>query len=159
MANVTRVNRGNVRMTDPDRMQGTQMSPEAVDQLLTERGWGILSLAAGRDAHAVPLSFGYDGDRCYLYLIQFGPDSEKLEAIERTRTAALSVVHVEDASTWYSVVARGQLYPVDEDGIEAFETAMTDNGWFPNLFPAEDDLRGVHRYVLEIEERTGRRGA
>lgn len=146
-------------MSDAERLRGTTMDDAEIDQLLTEQGWGVLSLATDREAYAIPISFGYDGDRCYLYLIRFGGDSEKLEALERTRTAALSVVHVEDASTWYSVVVRGQLYPVDEAELETFERVITDNGWFPNLFPAEQEPTAVGRYSLEIDEVSGRRGA
>jgi hypothetical protein len=43
-----------------------------------------LSLASDDEAYAIPVSFGYDGERALMYLLRFGEDSEKLAVANDT---------------------------------------------------------------------------
>jgi nitroimidazol reductase NimA-like FMN-containing flavoprotein (pyridoxamine 5'-phosphate oxidase superfamily) len=105
------------------------------------------------------VSFGYDGDsRLFLYLIQFGDSSRKLEFADETETACLVTFDVESRFRWRSAIVSGSLHPLDEDETEHMEEVMNDNAWFPSLFPPEDPMTAVRRLELRIDEVTGRKG-
>lgn len=57
---------------------------------------GVLGLADGDDAYAVPLSYHYDGDRFLLRISERDDGSEKRRFLEATDTATF--VHYESMS-------------------------------------------------------------
>lgn len=146
-------------MTDPAVFRGAGMTDHEIDTFLLERGWGVLALAEGGDAYALPMSFGYDGER-YLYLdcIQFGTESRKLAAIEATATACLVVADVASQFDWRSVVAFGTLESVPDDEESTMEEVLADNAWYPGLFAGNEPVTRVERYRIDVDGVTGRKG-
>ena len=140
-------------------IRGLHMDRDEVDAFLADQGYGVLSLADGGSAYGVPVSFGYDGEsKLYLYLIQFGDGSRKLDYVEETDTACVVTFDVESRFRWRSAIVSGPLQPLPEDEVETMEEVMNDNAWFPSLFPPEDPMTAVRRLELHIEEVTGRKG-
>ncbi len=139
--------------------RGTQMTDEATDEFLREQGFGALALSDGGRSYAVPVSFGYDAERerCYLSLVRFGEDSEKLDFVETTTSAALLCYAVESRFEWRSVVVRGPIESVPDDDRDHVEAVMDDNAWFPSLFPPTEPITAVERVALVMDDVSGRR--
>ena len=114
---------------------GSEMDTTEIDEFLHEQGEGVLSLANHGEAYGVPVSFGYDGEAAFMYLIQFGEGSKKLAFSEGTDRACLTVFDAETRSKWTSVVAYGTLTAIPDNELLHMEEVMDDNGWFPR-FPA-----------------------
>ena len=138
--------------------RGLEMNDQEVDGILTAKGYGTLSLADAGDAYAVPISFGYDGDRLFMFLIEFGNKSEKIDAAASTDTACLTTYVVESQYDWASAIVRGTLKEVAEDERKYMEEVMEDNAWHPSLFPPSEPTTGINRLELVIDEATGRKG-
>ncbi|GAB7011181.1 pyridoxamine 5'-phosphate oxidase family protein [Halorubrum trueperi] len=134
------------------------MDDEAIKQVLRERGHGVLSLARDSEAYAIPVSFGYDGERALMYLLQFGEDSEKLAVASDTEQACLVTYNVETRFEWESVILRGSLRELPTEESEDVEAVMDENAWFPSIFPPDAPITGVHIYELVIESASGRQG-
>jgi nitroimidazol reductase NimA-like FMN-containing flavoprotein (pyridoxamine 5'-phosphate oxidase superfamily) len=94
---------------DTKPVHGSALDDEATDQVLQERGHGVLSLASDDEAYATPVSFGYDGERALMYLLRFGEDSEKLAVANDTEQAYLVTYNAESRFEWQSVILRGDL--------------------------------------------------
>jgi nitroimidazol reductase NimA-like FMN-containing flavoprotein (pyridoxamine 5'-phosphate oxidase superfamily) len=143
---------------DLTEARGTQMPDEEIDAFLREQGFGALALSDDGRSCAVPVSFGYDEERerCYLSLVRFGDDSEKLRFAETTTSAALLCYDVESRFEWRSAVVRGPLEPVPEDERDHVESVMDDNAWFPSLFPPSEPITAVERVALVVEAVSGR---
>ena len=140
-------------------IRGLHMDQGEIDAFLADQGYGVLSLADGNTAYGVPVSFGYDGEsRLFLYLIQFGDSSRKLEFADETETACLVTFDVESRFRWRSAIVAGTLHDLDEGEVDHMEEVMNDNAWFPSLFPPEDPMTAVRRLELRIDEVTGRKG-
>lgn len=139
-------------------LRGTWMDDDGIDRTLREVGYGTLALTRDDEAYGVPVSFGYDGDRLFLYLFQFGEESKKLGYSEPTKRASLTVIDVESRTEWRSVIVTGTLREVDDDEIEHVEAVIDDNAWFPTFFPPDSPVTGVQWTELQIEEATGRKG-
>lgn len=147
------------RMPDIEtELRGAWMDEQEIDQALKEVGYGTLALTRDDEAYGVPVSFGYDGDRLFLYLFQFGGESKKLAYSEHTQRASLTVIDVESRTEWRSVVVTGTLREVDVDETEHVEAVIDDNAWFPTFFPPDSSVTGVQWTELQIEEVTGRKG-
>lgn len=139
-------------------LHGIEMDDEEIDAYLRDRGTGVLALAVEGDSYAVPVSFGYDGDRLYFFLLRFGDESRKLDFAESTRTTSFVTYDFDDAHHWRSVVARGRLVKTPDEDAEAVEAVMNDNAEFANLFPFGEPMTEQVRYQLEVEELTGQKG-
>lgn len=147
-------------MTDDVRaLYGIEMSREEVDEFLREQGVGLLALADGDDAYAVPISFGYDGEgTLYFFLIRFGEDSRKLSYLETTAEATFAVTAVESGTRWKSVLVGGPVDRVPEAERGRMEDAMYDNALAARLFPYEEPITSITRARLRIDRVTGRKG-
>lgn len=144
--------------SDPADVRGTGMDEAAVEEALTEFGHGTLALTWGSEAYGVPVSFGYDGERVFCYLIQFGDRSRKLEFAAETDRATLTAYRAASPTEWQSVIASGPLVALPESDVEHMERVMDDNAWFPTIFPSAEPMQGLERFALEVEEVTGRVG-
>lgn len=142
---------------DPE-LRGAWMDEHDIDRALKEIGYGTLALTRDDEAYGVPVSFGYDGDRLFLYLFQFGGESKKLGYSDHTQRASLTVIDVESRTEWRSVIVTGTLIEVPETETELAETVIDDNAWFPTFFPPDSSVTGVQWTELRIEESTGRKG-
>lgn len=138
--------------------RGIEMSRADIDEVLEELGHGTLSLASDEEVYGVPISFGYDGDRLFLSLVQFGDESKKLSLIDHSTEACLTAYHTESRFEWRSVIVQGTIVDVDEDESEYAQEVLDDNAWFPTIYPPTSPMTDVRRVELNIEEASGRRG-
>lgn len=75
-------------MADNDKpVRGNEMDDLEIDEALKELGQGVFALTRDDSTYGVPISFGYDGKRLHLYLIQFGGESKMRDFSEETKTA------------------------------------------------------------------------
>lgn len=140
-------------------LQGRGMTDEEIDAFLAEQGTGILALADGGDAYAVPISFGYKAGRLYFAYYRFSEQPRKKRFTEETRTACLAVYDVESLFRWRSVLAMGPIEPVGPDRWDEVGVAMGETAWSPDLSSLGPRGLTVDTYVLEPEEMTGRQGS
>jgi nitroimidazol reductase NimA-like FMN-containing flavoprotein (pyridoxamine 5'-phosphate oxidase superfamily) len=136
------------------------MAEDELDDALRELTHGTLSLARDGEAYGVPISFGYDGERIFLYLIKFGDRSKKIEFSEQTETASLTAYEANSRFDWKSVIVTGSLHELDEDEVEHMDEVMDDNAWHPSLYASARDetMTGIRRLELRIDSATGRHG-
>ncbi|WP_435065454.1 pyridoxamine 5'-phosphate oxidase family protein [Halobaculum sp. EA56] len=143
---------------DDGDAHGNEMTDGEIADALADIGYGTLSLQGESGPYAVPVSFGYDGDAVYTYLLRFGEESRKIDAAERSERACLTAFEVESRFDWRSVVVAGTLEEVDD--AEYAEEVMDDNAWHPSLFAsaATEPMTEVRRVRLRIDEASGRKG-
>ncbi|WP_276302021.1 pyridoxamine 5'-phosphate oxidase family protein [Halorussus lipolyticus] len=128
------------------------MTDEEVDEYLRENEVGVLSLADGGDAYAVPVGYHYDGQRL---LVRLGErdDSTKMAYLDSTDTATLVVYEKDDEQSSWSVLVRGTLRELppesDREVNEQFEPFR--------LFGERIEDVDAAVYEMEIAEVTGRR--
>jgi hypothetical protein len=129
------------------------MDATEVDDYLRAGSHGVLALADGDDAYAVPLSYHYDGERLLLRVSAHGDDGEKRRYLDTTDTATL-VCFAADADGSWSVHVRGPV--VEWDGT-ADETTL--NEWFPPFRLFDEAVEDVTftLYELDMENVVGRR--
>ncbi|ELZ87616.1 Pyridoxamine 5-phosphate oxidase family protein [Haloferax elongans ATCC BAA-1513] len=95
--------------------QQTELSSDAIDELLARHETGVLTLARSDEPYAIPISYGYDpeSNRFYLRLVST-PESEKRQFLTSSPQARL-VIYEEEGRTYRSVIAEGTLNQVDPD--------------------------------------------
>ncbi|USZ69317.1 pyridoxamine 5'-phosphate oxidase family protein [Halorussus salilacus] len=136
-----------------------EMDADEVNAFLRGQGWGCLTMARDSVAYSIPVSFGYDGDSTFYFQLQTDEGCEKLPYLDATTTATLVVPEVRPPE-WTSVMVRGPLEVLTDDGITEALAVIGDNAWFP-LAPWSDGQAPTHLslYALEAEELTGRSSA
>ena len=128
------------------------MTTAEVGESLREGEVGVLALANGSDAYAVPVGYHYDGERL---LVRLGErdDSTKMDFLESTGTATLVVYEKESETSSWSVLVRGKLVALppesDREINEQFEPFR--------LFDEGVEEVDAAVYELRMEEVTGRR--
>lgn len=141
------------------QLSGIAMDQGEINQFLTDRGTGVLSLSDNGDSYAVPISFGFDGsDALYFFLLKFGEESLKLQFAESTREACFVTYQVETKHKWKSVVIRGPLEITSNEDHEQIEKIITDNAWFPSLFPFSEPLKQQYGFRMELQHVSGQKG-
>ncbi len=131
-----------------------QMSDEAIGELLTDQGVGVLGLADDDLPYLIPMSFGYDGDRSlYFVFLLFGTESRKETLAARNDRGRFLVYAADSMHDWRSVSLTGRIEAVDDDWGK-LRDAM-ENAWHPSLFSSASPMRGVRGYQFRIEEWTG----
>jgi nitroimidazol reductase NimA-like FMN-containing flavoprotein (pyridoxamine 5'-phosphate oxidase superfamily) len=131
------------------------LSDDEVTELLSTHHIGVLSLADGGEAYAVPVDYHYDGDRLYVRLTDDG-GSRKLAFLVATESPEFLVYgHGGDYDSW-SILVRGPLHEVapEECGIDA----ATVNDWFGpvRLFDEGVDEVEIRIFELDVESVVGR---
>lgn len=128
------------------------MDTAELEDYLRTGSHGVLALADGDDAYAVPLSYHYDGDRLLLR-VSTHDDDEKRRYLETTETATF-VCFATDADESWSIHIRG---PVTERSATVDEATL--NEWFPpfRLFDEAVEDVAFTLYELGIESVVGRR--
>ena len=139
------------------QFSGTPMSQPAIDRLLEQQGYGILSLCDDGTPYSIPISFGYSGDTVYLAFLSEGPESTKAEITTEGTVARLLVTNIRHRFSWQSVSVTGPVSPVDpnSDEFEQFIRALDDNGWFMSGFERADSLDSFQGWRLDPEEIRG----
>jgi nitroimidazol reductase NimA-like FMN-containing flavoprotein (pyridoxamine 5'-phosphate oxidase superfamily) len=138
------------------------MDEAEVASFLERTETGVLSLADGGDAYAVPVAHYYDGDSLYFRLGRT-PDSRKWAAIEATDTASYVLYGAEetaaarDLESW-SVLVTGSLRELSAEEAERFDEA-TINEHFPAIRVFDEGIEDVEVVILElaIESAIGRK--
>ncbi|WIV65810.1 pyridoxamine 5'-phosphate oxidase family protein [Natrialbaceae archaeon AArc-T1-2] len=135
----------------------TELSHEACEEILRDRGTGVLSLASGDEAYAVPISFGYAGETetVYVSFLGYSADSEKVAFAEDTSRASLVTYDVRGKFDWTSVVVRGPIREIDDDEWDGLVDAIEDNAWYPSLFSTSDPQGKLRGFALTVEELSG----
>lgn len=85
------------------------MTPGQIRHFLAQHDWGILATSDEGAPYAVPVAYGWDGQRIYLACAA----GRKLANLEREPAACLTVVEVKDGTSWRSAVARGRIHWLD----------------------------------------------
>lgn len=119
---------------------------------------GVLALADGDDAYAVPLAFVHRDGMLYFRL-GIEADSRKMAYIERTDDACFVCYGTEGEESW-SVIAEGPIEAASPSERSDFdETAINDR--YPPLRVFDEELGDLDLdlYVLRPERTTGRRTA
>jgi len=144
--------------TSTDQLQGLRMSRDEIDAFLAEQGTGVLALADGDDAYAVPISFGYTDGRLYFAFFRFADEPRKEAYAAATKRACLAVYEAESTFRWRSVLAMGPIEPVGPDRWDEVGDAMAATAWSPDLSTVGPRRQTVGTYVLPVEEATGLKG-
>ncbi|MGM0605285.1 MAG: pyridoxamine 5'-phosphate oxidase family protein [Halobacteriota archaeon] len=142
---------------DVTSASGIEMNDADIDELLEAIGHGTLSLTNGEEVYGVPVSFGYDGERIFVSLVRFGDDSKKLQFVDESPSACLTVYHADSRFDWRSVIVTGPLQDVPEPELDYVKDVLDDNAWFPTIYPPTSPMTGVRRMELHVEEATGRK--
>lgn len=141
----------------PDFKTTTEMGSDEITAFLEENGTGVLSLARGDDAYAVPETFGYDGERIY-FKFGYHEESRKVQYLGTTARAAF-VVYSADDGAFRSVVATGPIRKVPDDRVEHALSVLESHAGVPEVsaFALPDEEFEFAVYALEVETIDGRR--
>jgi nitroimidazol reductase NimA-like FMN-containing flavoprotein (pyridoxamine 5'-phosphate oxidase superfamily) len=128
---------------------------DETETLLRDNHVGVLALADGGSAYAVPVDYHYDGESFLIRLTDDGK-SRKLAYVEATTDPEFLVYgHGGPYDSW-SVVATGDLREVDPEaaGIDA----ATVNDWFGPVRVFDEDVAelAVRLFELDVESLVGR---
>jgi nitroimidazol reductase NimA-like FMN-containing flavoprotein (pyridoxamine 5'-phosphate oxidase superfamily) len=96
-----------------DRPAAIDLPDDERDAALGTGGTGTLAFAAGVDTppHTVPVSYGYDPDQpAFYFRLAVGPDSAK----PPLDGATVTFTTTDEDDGWWSVVAQGELEPIEE---------------------------------------------
>jgi len=139
------------------RWMGTPMDSRDIDRLLTDTGWGVLSLAEDDEPYSIPVSFGYDGEDVFLALIRDSPENTKFAFIDDGQRARLLVTDVGGRFDWQSIAVTGSARALSRDSDEwerAVET-LDDNAWFSIDFERAEGIEEITVWRLETDEIRG----
>lgn len=120
------------------------MDRSDIDARLRAGEHGVLGLADGDDAYAVPLSYDYDGDRILLR-VSANDDGEKGRFLATTDTATFVCYAASTRESW-SIQIRGSLRKRDDDVDEA-----TLNERFQPFRVFDEPVEAVEFSVYELE--------
>ncbi|MFB6176502.1 MAG: pyridoxamine 5'-phosphate oxidase family protein [Halobaculum sp.] len=141
---------------DLDALVANEMSAEEIERALRDHGTGVLSLARAGESYAIPVSYGYDGERCYFVFVGYHEPSTKAEFAETTERATLTVYDAPGIDEWHSVILRGPLRKLTTaEDWDAANEAIEANAWYPSLFRNADPRGNVDLWALDPEEATG----
>jgi len=129
------------------------MTESDVEDHLQAGEHGVLGLAGGDDAYAIPLSYHYDGERFLLRVSEHGHDSEKGRFLETTDTATFVCYEASTGESW-SILVRG---PIEESQTDVDETTL--NTWFQPFRLFDEAIEDVEfaLYELGMETVIGRK--
>ena len=132
-----------IGMTEPD-----------VERHLAEAGTGVLSLADGGRAYAVPVHCYYREGRL-LFRLTDDDDSEKLAFLETTTDACFVLYGATNGDSW-SVLVRGPVGPVDDP--DRYDAAAINERFGPvRVFDEDVGDTDVELFELRAESVTGRK--
>jgi hypothetical protein len=143
---------------DMDRIQYAMtrgLDEGEMTDLLADHHVGVLALADGGTAYAVPVDYHYDGESLVLRLTDDG-ESRKLAYVETTTAPEFLVYGHDGPHDSWSILATGDLRELDPDaaGIDA----ATVNDWFGpvRLFDEAVDEVELRLFELAIDRLVGR---
>ncbi|WP_254522457.1 pyridoxamine 5'-phosphate oxidase family protein [Natrinema caseinilyticum] len=139
--------------------QETEMTDAEIDDFLSRRETGVLSLARTDEPYAIPISYGYDDDEREFYMrLVSTPDSEKRQFLESSPQARL-VVYDEAGSTYRSVIATGGLESIEPAALTPGEIAQYGEAKRPlfEIWAKGKKSLDIELYRLEPTTLNGRR--
>lgn len=129
------------------------MDRETIDERLHGAETGVLSLAEGGEAYAIPVAYHWDGE-AFIFRLGDHPDSEKMAFIEATDRATFLVYHYEPSGESWSVLATGRLERLPEEEAELLERQ---DDFIPlRIFGEEVEELEPVLYAMAVEALTGR---
>ena len=136
---------------------GGEMEETVIDEVLTERGVGVLSMADEGVPYGVPLSFGYNREDT-LYFVFLGATTElrKETYAERTDVASFTTFDIGPDGAWRSVIVAGSLNRIEIDEWDAARAALADNAYQSSLLSEYELQENPNVWALEVQERSGR---
>ncbi|MFA5943732.1 MAG: pyridoxamine 5'-phosphate oxidase family protein [Candidatus Thermoplasmatota archaeon] len=107
-----------------------ELSEPTCKTFLGEHRFGIMALAKGGDAYAVPLFFAYDGKALYFH----SHPGEKDAFLMETHEGCFVVVDLHGEDDWTSVQATGRVEKItlSDDAVRALN-AMAENPFPPEF--------------------------
>jgi nitroimidazol reductase NimA-like FMN-containing flavoprotein (pyridoxamine 5'-phosphate oxidase superfamily) len=140
---------------------GDALDDMEIRQFLTERGLGVLGLAADGESYTIPIAFAYDKEagRC-IFRFLATEDSEKMEYVSQTEVASLTAYDWTSPDNWRSVVLRGPLSKLADDEMAQAATLFSDLGAEAALDVFNEPVSAYETgwYEMQIDEITGRGG-
>lgn len=135
-----------------------ELSREDVDAFLGAGGTGVISFP-GDPPHSVPVSYGYDAQTGRFYFrLAYEPDTAKPD---HDAGSVTFVTYGETADGWRSVVASGELRPVEEASVPNDVLAGLQRVDIPIVDIFEEPVRETtfEFFVLAPDRVSGRRDA
>ena len=132
------------------------MDRETVEERMREAQVGVLGLANGTEAYAIPVAFQFLEDRVCFRLSRVD-GSRKMSFIETTDRATLVVYGFDSPHDSWSVLIEGPIRVLSDEESERFDDAMI-NEWFAQLRVFDEPIDEIELVLveLEIETITGR---
>ena len=143
--------------SDYQPLLGAELEESVIDEVLTESGVGVLSMAAEGVPYGVPLSFGYDGEDT-LYFVFLGATTElrKESYAEQTDVASFTTFDIGQDSAWRSVIVAGPLNRIKIDEWDSARESLADNAYQSNLLSEYELQENPNVWALKAKERSGR---
>lgn len=144
-------------MTAYHSLLGMELDDAEIDDVLTEMGFGVLSMSADGVPYGVPLSFGYDGeDTLYFIFLDASTDLRKEVYAEQADTVSFTTFDVDPEGSWRSVIVSGSLDRILIDEWDAARAAMADNAYQSELLEKYELQENPNVWALTIDDRSGR---
>lgn len=143
--------------SDYQPLLGAELEESVIGEVLTERGVGVLSMAAEGVPYGVPLSFGYDGEDT-LYFVFLGATTElrKESYAEQTDVASFTTFDIGQDGAWRSVIVSGPLNRIEIDEWDSARESLADNAYQSNLLSEYELQENPNVWALKAQERSGR---
>ncbi|MFB9812411.1 pyridoxamine 5'-phosphate oxidase family protein [Haloarcula sebkhae] len=143
--------------SDYQPLLGAELEESIIDKVLTERGVGVLSMAAEGVPYGVPLSFGYDGEDT-LYFVFLGATTKlrKESYAEQTDIASFTTFDISPDGAWRSVIVAGPLNRIKIDEWDTARESLADNAYQSNLLSEYELQENPNVWALKVQERSGR---
>lgn len=140
-------------------LRWVQLDADERDEFLGDGGTGVISFATAVDEPplSLPVSYGYlDDPACFYFRLAFPPQSRKRDAVGRPTTF---VTQERTGAGWRSVVATGELEPIDD---APYESAAVQGLWgvrIPSIdvFDRPREDIEFHDFRLVPDTITGRK--
>lgn len=141
--------------------QETEMSASQIDEFLSNRETGVLSLASEDEPYSFPISYGYDAttETFYMRLVST-PESQKRAFLGSDPQVRLVVYDGNAEGTIYrSVVAAGVLEQIEPNEMSVEEIEQYGEASRPlfEIWGMGKDELDIQLYKFEPSELNGRR--
>lgn len=98
--------------------QPVEMDATEIVDFLESQLAGVLAMASGNDAYAIPVSFTFVPEESRLYFrLGYAPGSQKKKFVDATNHASF-VAYDHQSAGWQSVVAMGRLVTLSKTNVD-----------------------------------------
>jgi nitroimidazol reductase NimA-like FMN-containing flavoprotein (pyridoxamine 5'-phosphate oxidase superfamily) len=137
-----------------------ELSDEAVVEVLTGNGIGVLALSSPSRAtpYPIPVAFGYDPATDSLaFHLSVSDESQKHRHLTADATVGFTVYEeTEPQSVWRSVIVTGELVETTYGDVEPALASLASNTQFAPNPVSWDDTSTTTPYELRIDDWSGR---